>query len=46
MYISPPQGGARGLERLACYNVWKRENRLILGLNATENTDYLKKKFK
>ncbi len=43
-----PQGGARGLERLAClkyYNVWKYENRLTLVFNATENTDYMKKKF-
>ncbi len=44
-----PQGGARGLERLAYlkyYNVWKHENRLTLGLNAAENTDYMKKNFK
>ncbi len=47
MYTSP-QGGARGIERLAClkYNAWKHENRLTLGLNAAENTDYMEKSFK
>ncbi len=46
MHISSYQGGARGLERLAClkyYNIWKNESRLTSGLNAAENTDYMKK---
>ncbi len=45
MYISSP-GGAKGLKRLAClkyYIAWKHEIRLTLGLNAAENTDYMKK---
>ncbi len=28
------------------YDVWKWGNRLILGLNAAENTNYMKKSFK
>ncbi len=47
VYINPPsQSGARGRERLACLkydNVWKHENRLTLGLNAAENTNYMEK---
>ncbi len=45
MSISP-WSGAMGFGRLTClkyYIVPKRENRLILGLNAAENTDYMKK---
>ncbi len=45
-HVYLPQSGARGLERLTCskyYNVPKRENRLTLGLNATKNSNYMKK---
>ncbi len=39
------QSGARGLESLPYlkYNVLKLENRLTLGLNATKNTDCMRK---
>ncbi len=49
VYLTPPQGAARGLERLAYlkyYDVWKCENKLTLGLTPAENVDYIKKSFK
>ncbi len=48
MSISP-KSGARGLERLPCfkyYNVLEQESTFTLGLNITEITDYIKKRFK
>ncbi len=43
------RSGARSLQRLICfkyYIVLKWESRFILGLNAAENTDDIKKLFK
>ncbi len=41
-----PWSGSRGFQILTCskyYNVLKQEIRFTLGLNATKNSDYMKK---
>ncbi len=39
-------GGLQRSPSLKYYNVWKRESRFTLGLNAAKNMHYTKKRFK